>query len=76
MTLIEVSDSSDVEESLKAIYYEVVAMMEIFKGQLSFNELMTLDLPLLIDLYSARIKFLEDKRKAEEKELENIRSKK
>lgn len=76
MTLIEVSDSSDVEESLKAIYYEVVAMMEIFKGQLSFNDLMTLDLPLLTDLYSARIKFLEDKRKAEENELESIRSKK
>lgn len=49
-------------------------MLEVFKGQLSFEDILTTDLPLLSDLYTARIKFLEDKHKAEEQELERIRN--
>lgn len=48
--------------------------MDIFKDQLSFGEIMSMELPLLSDLYTARIKYSEDKRKIEQKELEKEKS--
>jgi hypothetical protein len=54
--------------------YQVAATLDIFKGQLTLDDVLNVELPLLTDLYNGRSKFLEDKRKIEEKEMEKIRS--
>lgn len=54
--------------------YQVAATLDIFKGQLTLNDVLTIELPLLSDLYNGRAKFLEDKRKIEEKEMERIKA--
>ena len=54
--------------------YQVAATLDIFKGQLTLTDVLATELPLLTDLYNGRGKFLEEKRKIEEKELQKIRS--
>ena len=54
--------------------YQIAATLDIFKGQLTLDDVMTIELPLLTDLYNGRAKFLEDKRKIEEREMERIKS--
>jgi hypothetical protein len=54
--------------------YQIAATLDIFKGQLTLKDVMTIELPLLTDLYNGRAKFLEDKRKIEEREMDRIKS--
>ena len=54
--------------------YQVAATLDIFKGQLTLDDVLTTELPLLTDLYTGRAKFLEDKRKIEEKEMQKIKN--
>ena len=49
-------------------------MLDIFRGQLTLQDVLSTELPLLTDLYNGRAKFLEDKRKLEEKEMNRVRN--
>lgn len=65
---------NSVEASLEKIMYQIAATLDIFKGQLTLGDVLNVELPLLNDLYTGRSKFLDDKRKIEDKELERIRN--
>jgi hypothetical protein len=53
--------------------YQIAATLDIFKQQLSWDDIMSIELPLLSELYDARQKFMEDKRKVEEREMERAK---
>ncbi len=53
--------------------YQIAATLDIFKGQLTLNDVLNTELPLLNGLYEGRAKFLEDKRAIEQKEMNRIR---
>jgi hypothetical protein len=53
--------------------YQIAATLDIFKQQLSWDDIMSIELPLLSELYDARSKFMEDKRKIEEREMERAK---
>jgi hypothetical protein len=54
--------------------YQIAAMLDIFKGQLLLDDILEIELPLLSDLYNARTRFLEDKAKAEKREIQKAKS--
>lgn len=60
-------------DSIEKIIYQVAATLDIFKGQLSLTDVLSMELPLLSELYVGRAKFLEEKNKIEQKELEKAR---
>lgn len=60
--------------SLDNLFYQVAAMLDIFRSQLTLQDVLTTELPLLMDLYNGRAKFLEEKRKVEEKEMSKMKT--
>lgn len=53
--------------------YQIAATLDIFKEQLTLTDVMERELPLLAELYEARAKFVEDKRKIEAREIEKAK---
>jgi hypothetical protein len=62
-----------VRKSLDNIMYQIAATLDIFKEQLDLTDVLEMELPLLADLYEARAKFVEDKRKIEAREIEKAK---
>ena len=56
------------------IFYQIAAMLDVFRAQLTLQDIMTMELPLLSELYNGRVRFLEEKRKIEKEEMDKIRN--
>jgi hypothetical protein len=54
--------------------YQIAATLDIFKGQLTLEDVMECELPMLSSLYDARARFVEDKRKIEAREMEKAKA--
>lgn len=53
--------------------YQVAATLDLFNKQLTLDEVLHTELPMLSDLFDARSRFLDDKRKIEKQEADKMR---
>lgn len=53
------------EVLIKNTHKAIVSMLDIFDKQLSFEDILNTELPLLYSLFDCRLEYIEEKKKAE-----------